>query len=246
MKLNVLSVFIFIFTLVFWSASCQQYSTVNLNNSTEANHNSIENKSTPNISIKTNTNAANSNSVNQNSVTNQSEKLSASNSEPDGMLESSPDADKQPYDLQFIDTMIQHHQAAIVMAKMVLAKSKNQELRKFSQKIITVQEAEIEKMEGWRDQWYQFKLDAINMKLPGMADSMRRMVGKEMDEMETAEEKEFDEHFLQMMIPHHQGAVLMAKDALQKAEHPEIKKIAENIISSQESEIERMQGWKNN
>lgn len=244
MKLNVLSVFLLICPLVFWNAACQQPSTVNSNNSTETNLHSAEHNSIPNISNKTNLNAVNSNVVNQNTATNKTEDVT--DSEPDGMLESSPDADKQPYDLQFIDTMIQHHQAAIVMAKMVLAKSKNQEFRKFAQKVITIQEAEIEKMEAWRDQWYQFKLDAINMKLPGMADSMRRMVGKEMDKLENAEGKEFDEQFLEMMIPHHRGAVLMAKDALEKAEHTEIKKTAENIISSQEAEIEQMKNWEKN
>lgn len=242
MKLNVLSVFLLISTLVFWSASCQQSSTVNSNSSTETNFNSAENSSISSSSNKTNQTTVKANVVNKNTTPNKAEEVT--DSEPEGMLESSPDADKQPYDLQFIDTMIQHHQAAIVMAKMVLAKSKNQELRKFAQKIISVQETEIEKMESWRDQWYQFNLDAINMKLPGMTDSMRRMVGKEMDKMEVAEGKEFDEYFFQMMIPHHQGAVLMAKDALQKAEHPEIKKIAGNIISSQEAEIEQMQNWK--
>ena len=52
-----------------------------------------------------------------------------------------------------------------------------------------------------------------------------------------------DEHFIEQMIPHHDGAIDMAKLALQKAKRPEIKTLAENIISAQEKEITDMQGW---
>jgi len=37
----------------------------------------------------------------------------------------------------------------------------------------------------------------------------------------------------------------MAREALQRAEHPEIKRIAEQIIAAQEREITQMNGWKN-
>ena len=54
----------------------------------------------------------------------------------------------------------------------------------------------------------------------------------------------FDEMFINMMVPHHQGAVEMAKIALERAEHPEIKEMANAIISSQEGEITQMKDWK--
>jgi uncharacterized protein (DUF305 family) len=47
-----------------------------------------------------------------------------------------------------------------------------------------------------------------------------------------------------MMIAHHEGAVVMSKDALTKAEHPEIKQLAERIIKAQAPEIEQMKKWK--
>jgi uncharacterized protein (DUF305 family) len=55
---------------------------------------------------------------------------------------------------------------------------------------------------------------------------------------------EFDLRFINAMIPHHQGAVVMAKDALNKSKRPEIKKLAQAIISSQEAEIKQMQQWR--
>jgi uncharacterized protein (DUF305 family) len=54
----------------------------------------------------------------------------------------------------------------------------------------------------------------------------------------------FDLLFIDSMIMHHQGAIDMAKEAQQKAEHPELKKMADDIIASQTSEIKQMQGWR--
>ncbi len=55
---------------------------------------------------------------------------------------------------------------------------------------------------------------------------------------------ELDELFINMMVPHHQGAVAMANIALERAEHPEIKDMANAIIASQQAEINQMKSWK--
>jgi uncharacterized protein (DUF305 family) len=52
-----------------------------------------------------------------------------------------------------------------------------------------------------------------------------------------------DQSFIEMMIPHHQDAIDMAEMALQKAEHPELKELARNIIRDQEREIKEMKTW---
>lgn len=54
---------------------------------------------------------------------------------------------------------------------------------------------------------------------------------------------QIDEHFIEQMIPHHEDAITMAKIALTKAEHQEIKTLAQNIIASQSKEIEQMKSW---
>lgn len=53
----------------------------------------------------------------------------------------------------------------------------------------------------------------------------------------------FDEAFLRMMIPHHQGAIDMAKLAEQSAKHDEIKSMARDILSAQQREIDQMNQW---
>ncbi|MBO1905287.1 DUF305 domain-containing protein [Microvirga sp. 3-52] len=52
-----------------------------------------------------------------------------------------------------------------------------------------------------------------------------------------------DVDFRTHMIPHHQGAVEMAKVALKHAKDPETKRMAQKIIDDQEKEIAEMQDW---
>jgi len=54
----------------------------------------------------------------------------------------------------------------------------------------------------------------------------------------------FDQQFIDMMAPHHQGAVAMARVALTRAQHPQIKSLARSIIADQNSEISQMKTWR--
>ena len=53
-----------------------------------------------------------------------------------------------------------------------------------------------------------------------------------------------DKAFIDAMVPHHQGAIAMAKVALKNAEHQEIRELSHNIISSQQTEIEELKSVK--
>jgi len=55
-----------------------------------------------------------------------------------------------------------------------------------------------------------------------------------------------DRHFIEQMIPHHDGAIAMATVALKKATRPEIKTLATAIVKDQNKEIEDMRGWYKN
>ncbi len=176
--------------------------------------------------------------TNQNSVT---EDLMNMKKMKGSMMESSPDAISSPYDLQFLDTMTAHHKSAVDMAKPIVAKSDNAELKAFAAKIISDQNKEIAQMKSWREKWFAGKPAAVNMEMPGMMDAMK---GMNMKKMEAAGGKQLDLRFLDMMTPHHQGAITMATEALDKAEHPEIKTLANQIIKAQEAEIKKMQDWK--
>lgn len=54
---------------------------------------------------------------------------------------------------------------------------------------------------------------------------------------------QIDRHFIEQMIPHHEDAITMANLALSRAEHKEIKQLANDIIKAQSDEITQMEAW---
>lgn len=52
-----------------------------------------------------------------------------------------------------------------------------------------------------------------------------------------------DKDFVLNMVPHHEGAVAMAKVQLEHGKDPELRKLAEDIIKAQDKEIEFMKAW---
>ena len=156
------------------------------------------------------------------------------------MMKSSPNAADAPYDLQFLDTMIAHHEGAVVMAKGIEGKAQHAELNTLAKNIIADQEKEIAQMKKWREEWFKDKPPAINMEMAGMNDSMK---GMDMKKLGSSTGNDLDLEFIKQMIPHHQGAVVMATEALQKSQKNDIKTLANGIIKAQNAEIKQMQDW---
>jgi uncharacterized protein (DUF305 family) len=142
------------------------------------------------------------------------------------------------FDQRFLDQMIAHHQMAVTSAQRMIGDSARPELRDLAQRIITGQQREIDQMQTWRQEWYGSASTRSMPSIMGGAmmnrDQMRQMMGASTD---------FDRMFLQMMIPHHEAAIAMAEQALTQAQHPEIKTLAQNIITTQRAEIGEMQSY---
>jgi uncharacterized protein (DUF305 family) len=152
------------------------------------------------------------------------------------------------YDLRFIDGMTVHHQGAVNMAKEVLNKSKRPEMKKLANNMIAAQDREINQMKEWRKTWYA-KADNTPMAYNAQMGHMMAMTPEEMQSMMMsmdlgAADDQFDLRFINAMIPHHEGALVMAEDALKKSKRPEMKKLSEEILTSQKQEIQQMKEWR--
>ncbi|MBW4517607.1 MAG: DUF305 domain-containing protein [Timaviella obliquedivisa GSE-PSE-MK23-08B] len=152
------------------------------------------------------------------------------------------------FDLRFVDGMTPHHEGAVTMAQEALQKSQRPEIKQLAQTIIDAQQKEIAQMKEWRTAWYP-DASATPMMYSSEMGHMMPM-SEEMKSsmmMNTdlgAADDQFDLRFLNAMIPHHEGALTMAKEALQKSDRPEVKELAQDIIASQQQEISQMQQWK--
>ena len=152
------------------------------------------------------------------------------------------------FDLRFIDGMTPHHEGAIAMVQEALQKSKRPEIKQLAQNIIDAQRTEIADMKTWRSTWYPnanstpMMYDAQMGHMMPMSEAMRSSMMMNGDL--GAADDQFDLRFLNAMIPHHQGAVTMAQQALEKSDRPEVKKLAQDIVDSQQKEIDQMNQWK--
>jgi uncharacterized protein (DUF305 family) len=142
-------------------------------------------------------------------------------------------------DERFIDAMVPHHQGAIEMARVALKNAEHEEIIELSRNIISSQQAEIEELKAIKKE--EFGTAEVPME---MSPQQMRSMGMMMDPQQLANQEPFDKAFIDAMIPHHQSAIVMAKVALEESENPEIKELAQNIVSAQQSEIEQMRQWR--
>lgn len=149
------------------------------------------------------------------------------------------------FDLMFIDMMIVHHQGAVAMAEIAIERGEHPEVVDMAEEIIAAQEEEIAQLETWRDAWYP---DAPRMSMEDMMGDMPGMGGM-MDPAMAAEAlratpEPFDLAFIDAMIPHHLGALMMTEMAIQQATHPELASAAQAMFDMQIDEIQTMRTWR--
>jgi uncharacterized protein (DUF305 family) len=139
-----------------------------------------------------------------------------------------------PVDRAFVAQMIPHHQMAVQMAKIAQRRGKSAFVKQLASDIVRTQTKEIATMRA-ADQ--RLRRAGIKKGSLGVPEHMMGMNG-DVARLKTA--KPFDRAFLRMMIPHHQGAVVMAKAELAKGKDPQLKHLAQNIITAQQREIREM------
>ncbi|TXH45269.1 MAG: DUF305 domain-containing protein [Actinobacteria bacterium] len=156
-------------------------------------------------------------------------------------------------DVSFAQLMIVHHEQAVEMADMALDPKygASAQVQTLAQQIKGAQDPEIAQMQGWLTAWGAPSTmasastdaagDMAGMDMGGVSqDGM--MTDAQMAALAATTGQAFDQMWLQMMISHHEGAIAMAQDVTATTMDPQVKSLAANIISSQQAEIDTMQG----
>jgi uncharacterized protein (DUF305 family) len=160
--------------------------------------------------------------------------------DPSGSAGGTTAAADVAFDRAFIDAMVPHHQSAIEMAKAAKDAGLGEpELVEVADAILATQQREIDRMKQWRGEWYGSS--EIDPDGAAALDLTGEQMGMSHDADELHDSADVDADFARMMIAHHEGAVLMARRAEDRAEHRELKELAEDIVEAQEREIEVME-----
>ncbi|WP_201276677.1 DUF305 domain-containing protein [Marisediminicola senii] len=140
----------------------------------------------------------------------------------------------------FAQMMVPHHEQAVEMSDMILAKDDvDPDVLDIAQQIKDAQGPEIEQMNGWLDEW-----DASDDMgdMGGMDHSMDGMMSDdEMEALEGSSAESASRLFLEQMTEHHEGAIDMAQTELDEGEYPEAVELAQDIVDTQQAEIDQMQ-----
>lgn len=163
---------------------------------------------------------------------------------------------RSPKDVEFMQGMIMHHAQAVEMTALIGSHTENKDIRLLGARISHSQAEEMTFMQRWlfaRGEQTSMPMAKTSgghthhdpdapghtMLMPGM------LTGKQMDALRDAKGPEFDRLFLNGMIQHHTGALVMVKDLFYTAgagQDADLFNFATDVDSGQRAEIRRMEG----
>ena len=156
-------------------------------------------------------------------------------------------------DVRFMQGMIGHHAQAVVMTRMVPTHTQNRDLHLLAQRIDLSQQDEMATMRRWLEArgeavpaagehaghgGHHAGSGAGHAAMPGM------LTAEELARLDAARGPEFDALFLEYMIRHHEGALVMVEQLLAtpgSGQEPELFGFASDVDADQRAEIARMQ-----
>ncbi len=149
-----------------------------------------------------------------------------------------------PDDTQFMQDMIPHHHQAVQMSALVADRTNRPEIIDLAGRIDASQQGEIEFMQQWLRERGETVPDATAHHAMHTDHTMAGMATPEqMAKLATLNSTDFDRLFLELMIPHHEGAVTMVEELLEQpgaAYDPVLFEFTSDIVNDQTAEIERM------
>lgn len=150
-------------------------------------------------------------------------------------------------DAMFMSMMIPHHYQAIVMSELAADRMADPQLAALADRMLIEQQLEIDVMQGWQAENglpVTDEVDAHEAMLanPDMLASMGMATPEQLEELAAAEGAAFDALFVDLMVPHHEGAIEMAVEVIMAGGDVAVQQLATDILVTQSAQIEQMQG----
>ncbi|GAB3505010.1 DUF305 domain-containing protein [Amycolatopsis cihanbeyliensis] len=160
-------------------------------------------------------------------------------------------------DVDYMNMMIPHHRQAITMTDLITERARDERVRTIGGRIAAAQDAEIALMAAWLIRYGKpvppeagrhgdrgLATGHTAHAGPGGHEGGELMPGmatpEQMDALRAATGAEFDRLFLDLMITHHEGALVMAEDELANGLETRALEMAQEVIAGQAAEIEHM------
>ena len=154
-------------------------------------------------------------------------------------------------DAEFVTMMIEHHAQAVAMSSLVPDRADSEQVVAFARRIHVTQESEIRMMSTWLEE-HDLPVPAAGQVTGGDGEGPRApsahehtdmpgmLSAAEVSELEDSDGAAFDRRFLQGMIHHHEGAVVMCRQVLSEGSDERVTEIATEVAVDQAAEIRRM------
>ncbi|NKY29454.1 hypothetical protein NG2371_01393 [Nocardia gamkensis] len=175
-------------------------------------------------------------------------------------LNGSTEPDPGPVDVGFSQDMSAHHAQAVEMAGVLLVRSTDTEVRRLAYDILTTQQSQIGRMQGWLQLWGEPAQsvdgfmgwmtepmgghDHSGADMPHHSGPVSTMPGMatpaELAALRQATSPKLDTMFLQLMLRHHQGGLSMIDYAAQHADTTAVRTLAETMATTQRGESDLM------
>ena len=158
-----------------------------------------------------------------------------------GTAASGQDEEFSETDVMFAQMMLPHHQQAVEMSDIILAKDDvPTDVAALAAEIKAVQGPEIAQLTEWLERWGE-PIEPLDGRGGHYMSMMEGMVSDdELQQLSQAQRADVARMFMEQMITHHEGAIAMAEEEVESGRYQPAVELARTIIDTQQQEIDTM------
>jgi uncharacterized protein (DUF305 family) len=164
------------------------------------------------------------------------------------------------FDVLYLDAVIAHHEAGVRLARIGVERAQREEVRTLAEEMVRLTTAELEQLRSWRATWYPDVPTLTEQQLyagfdaqaaaspgrggtPGLEEMNEDARAHSLEELCGAIE-DFDLTFIDVMVHHLDGSILLAGVAQMTAVHEELKGFAATVAERQQAEVTQLLSWR--